>query len=62
MPGRCLTGSKPFKTRIELSEYSAGDEVDEVGLVAIAVHCSLMLLIVDEFTVQIVSITGFHAN
>src|ERR1035437_4875765 len=33
MPGRCLTGSSPFRTRMEPSEYSV------LGLIAIAAHC-----------------------
>jgi hypothetical protein len=30
MPGRCLTGSRPLSTRIELSEYS-GEDANEMG-------------------------------
>jgi hypothetical protein len=53
MPGRCLTGSKPFKTRIELSEYSAGELVEVEGdFVAISLDCRRLQM----FAVQIISI------
>ena len=41
MPGRCLTGSRPLSTRIELSEYSLLEETGE-GLAAMGADCSVL--------------------